>query len=285
MNGTAYKNKFGNVPLSIMSDQQKKQLSQINIEKCKDPTYRERMSNDQKNGGSIYTKLYWTRRGLSETDAEKKIREIQISNSKKSVSKGNWGKRSWMKVEYWVNKGYSEDMAKKEISERQKKLSAKSSKFSGHTRTPDSCAKISTSMRQKIAEVGAGKWATHFGKFSGRSKAEIEFYNYIKENIAPSAKANHSIGKYIVDVIVDVKVIEFYGDFWHANPKIYTSDEILAGYMETPRSVQEIWDKDAKRVDDIKKLGYSVLEIWESDWNKQIHQSIDRIKEFLYGNS
>ena len=285
MNGTDYKIKFGNVPLSVMSDQQKKKLSDINIKKCKDPAHIKRMSDVQKMGGSIYTKLYWTTRGFSDIEAKKKIKEIQTSNSKKSVAKGNWGKRSWMRVEYWIAKGYTEDMAKKEISKRQAKLSAKSSKFLGHTRTAESCEKISLSMRKKIDEIGTGKWASHFGKFSGRSKAEIKFYNYIKKNIEPTATANEPIGAYIVDVIVNKKIIEFYGDFWHANPMIYKSNEMLAGYMEAPRSVQEIWNNDKKRVDTLRAMGYNVLEIWESDWKKFKNQSINKIKQFLYGNS
>jgi len=285
MNGTDYKIKFGSVPLSVMSDQQKKKLSDINIKKCKDPTHIKRMSDVQKMGGSIYTKLYWTTRGFSDIEAKKKITEIQISNSKKSIAKGNWEKRSWMRVEYWIAKGYTKDMAEKEISKRQSKLSAKSSKFLGHTRTVDSRIKISKSMRQKIHEIGAGKWASHFGKFSGTSKAEIEFYNYIKENIEPMVVANKPIGKYIVDVVINKKIIEFYGDFWHANPTIYKSNEILAGYMETPRSVQEIWNNDKKRVDTLREMGYDVLEVWESDWNKQKNQSITKIKQFLYDNS
>jgi very-short-patch-repair endonuclease len=140
-------------------------------------------------------------------------------------------------------------------------------------------------MRKKIDEIGTGKWASHFGKFSGRSKAEIKFYNYIKENIEPTATANEPIGAYIVDVIVNKKIIEFYGDFWHANPMIYKSNEMLAGYMEAPRLVQEIWNNDKKRVDTLRAMGYDVLEIWESDWKKLKNQSINKIKQFLYGNS
>jgi hypothetical protein len=38
-------------------------------------------------------------------------------------------------------------------------------------------------------------------------------------------------------------------------------------------------------VDTLRAMGYDVLEIWESDWKKLKNQSINKIKQFLYGNS
>lgn len=137
LDGKTYKQLYGGC-LAVMSDAQKKVLSDLNKEKAKNPDYLKMMSNVQKNGGSIYTKKYWTNKGLSEEEAVMRVSQIQANNAKKSVDKGDWKNRSWMFVDYWMNRGYTEQEARENISKRQMDLSSRSSKFSGCVRTEES---------------------------------------------------------------------------------------------------------------------------------------------------
>lgn len=59
-------------------------------------------------------------------------------------------------------------------------------------------------------------------------------------------------------IIPEIKlIVEFYGDYWHRNPSIYTDD------------VSELIRlKDEKRINEFKKRGYEVIIIWEYDYRK-----------------
>ena len=67
------------------------------------------------------------------------------------------------------------------------------------------------------------------------------------------------------------KIIEFNGDYWHRNPLIYT---------ESTES-KSIWERDAKRQDELERLGYEVLVIWEKDFSDNEEVVIQRCLDFL----
>ena len=61
-------------------------------------------------------------------------------------------------------------------------------------------------------------------------------------------------------------IVEFNGDYWHANPKKYqANDNIRFPFGET-KSAKTIWDYDDLKLQTVKKLGYDVIVIWESDY-------------------
>lgn len=277
-----YVDRFGG-PIQTMSVEQKRKLSKIGIEKYKNPERRKTMSAVQKNGASIFTTKYWIKRGFSELDAMRKVSEIQSKNSKKSNQSEK--SKSWMQVKFWLDRGVDQKAAELEISKRQSKLSNRSSKFLGCKRTDSSKKKISLAMRQKINEIGTGRWASHFGKFSGRSNAEIKCYTYLKDNVEPKLEANVPIGSYIVDMLIGNKIIEFNGDFWHANPKLYKPTDELKPCGGPTKLASTIWENEKIRLDDLRKLGYDVFVMWESEWSNERESTINKIKHFLYGNT
>lgn len=58
-------------------------------------------------------------------------------------------------------------------------------------------------------------------------------------------------------------VYEFYGDFWHGNPKIYPPEEINP---HTGCSFGELYQKTLQREAIIRKR-YKLVTIWESEWD------------------
>jgi G:T-mismatch repair DNA endonuclease (very short patch repair protein) len=53
-------------------------------------------------------------------------------------------------------------------------------------------------------------------------------------------------------------VLEVFGDYWHANPNVFSDDEL------SPKQVR--WRiKDVKRQCKLDELGYSFAKVWESD--------------------
>lgn len=56
--------------------------------------------------------------------------------------------------------------------------------------------------------------------------------------------------------------IEFFGDYWHQNPKLYDKSH----KNNTNNCVaEEIWKKDKQRINDLKECGIETFVIWESE--------------------
>jgi hypothetical protein len=77
------------------------------------------------------------------------------------------------------------------------------------------------------------------------------------------------------------KIIEFNGDYWHANPKIYESSWI---HPVTKKTAHEIWCSDSDKIDFARKKGYSVMIVWESDFINSPDKVIQQCLEFLNEN-
>jgi hypothetical protein len=62
-------------------------------------------------------------------------------------------------------------------------------------------------------------------------------------------------------------VIEFNGDYWHANPSIYGADDIIQ-YPGLPMAASEIWSRDKERRDSIIQSEHvdTVDIVWESEF-------------------
>lgn len=88
----------------------------------------------------------------------------------------------------------------------------------------------------------------------------------------------HRVDTKICDVYVPELnlIIEYFGDYWHCNPKKYGAE-----YFNKKKSLtaQQIWDYDKNKIDLIKKYGYNLEVIWESELkndNKKINQIIEK---------
>lgn len=58
-------------------------------------------------------------------------------------------------------------------------------------------------------------------------------------------------------------VYEFWGDFWHGNPKKFVPDALNTAVGIT---FGELWSKTQEKRTHIIKSGFNLIEIWESDW-------------------
>lgn len=77
------------------------------------------------------------------------------------------------------------------------------------------------------------------------------------------------------------KIIEFNGDYWHANPKIYESSWV---HPVTNKTAYEIWRFDSEKIDFVIKKGYKVMVVWESDYTNSSEKVIQQCLEFLNEN-
>ena len=116
------------------------------------------------------------------------------------------------------------------------------------------------------------------------SKTQIQWLNFIS-----ALRNNHIIhalndGEY---VIPNTKfkadgycketntIYEFHGHYWHGNPKLYNANKINKTVNCT---FGELYKNTLLREEQIKDLGYSLVVMWESDWNK-INKSIKTLQQ------
>lgn len=79
---------------------------------------------------------------------------------------------------------------------------------------------------------------------------------------------------YYYDFSYKNKIIEYNGDYWHANPKIYNGDYAFKNGV----CATDIWDRDKKKVEFAKQLGYEVFVVWDNDYKKD---KIDILKKCI----
>lgn len=84
-------------------------------------------------------------------------------------------------------------------------------------------------------------------------------------------KTQYWINKKSYDILVENKIIEVNGDFWHCNPDKYDKN-FLHPYLKIKAS--EIWEKDKWKKDNAKKYGFDVVTIWEDFINKNSDEEV-----------
>lgn len=66
------------------------------------------------------------------------------------------------------------------------------------------------------------------------------------------------------------KIIEHFGDYWHANPEKYKPNDVVYRNLKA----KKIWIKNKQRVNTYSKYGYKTLVIWENEL-----KNLDKVKE------
>jgi len=108
------------------------------------------------------------------------------------------------------------------------------------------------------------------GTYISTSEVSIQLFDKISESISDLKYGNKEVTLNLnskrainVDCIREngKKVIEFLGDYWHANPKKYEDE-----YMVKNVPAREIWKRDASRIADLEAAGYEVLVVWGTDY-------------------
>lgn len=185
-------------------------------------------------------------------------------------------------IEYYLEQGYELDEAYIKLKERQT------------TFTLEKCIKKhgiekGTSLYNKRQEKWMKKLYENFQiNGDGRSKQSKFALNIINEicnilNIDIPKREKYYYDKiynraYAYDFVFNNKIIEFNGDYWHCNPKIFSSDYFNSVKQKT---AQEIWDYDKRKKECAEEYNNSLLIIWEYDYNNNKEETIKKCIDFL----
>jgi len=145
---------------------------------------------------------------------------------------------------------------------------------------------------EKYGESGSEKWKEFLGKTILKtndlqySKISIILFNFIEQYYKGEYGKNEKRlmldGRYIFpDFIIGNKIIEFYGDYWHGNPKKYNPNSFLKFPNQKEIQAKEIWEKDKQRIDLLKKNGYNVKIVWEKEFKENTIKVIEECLNFL----
>ena len=113
----------------------------------------------------------------------------------------------------------------------------------------------------------------HFGKQISRYIEGIQTQYVIKTNRR----------KFVYDFRLGDKIVEFDGDYWHANPAIYEHDDYIGERSGKPMIASDIWASDAEKILAAEQHGFQVLRVWESEYKEAPKTTIRKCEKFLLG--
>jgi very-short-patch-repair endonuclease len=89
------------------------------------------------------------------------------------------------------------------------------------------------------------------------------------------------ISGFVVDEVHTEKklIVEFYGDYFHCNPRKYTDPDWFNPTLKM--TAGQKWQYDRRRLACFLRLGYRVLVVWESDWAANPQGVLAKVRLFL----
>ena len=109
---------------------------------------------------------------------------------------------------------------------------------------------------------------TNICKYFSIEIPKKEFYIYDKQNKKV----------YAYDFHYNYHIIEFNGDYWHCNPKLY--DENFYNKVKQLYA-KDIWEYDKTKIDLCNKYNIKTLTIWESEYNDDKEATLQKCIDFI----
>ena len=240
---------------------------------------------------------YWLGLGYTSEEAAQQVSKCQKSRSDRSpVTQTGVREYSGRCIAYWLKKGLSEKEAKDQVAnvQRRNHTPERNIKWQStlNSKTEEEKKRINIKKGHSVnAFVKRGFTKedallasnAYYAKRKNYSKSSQAFFSLLDSLMGFSHKTYYKAKNYekqfngkCVDFFDDVTgtVVEYYGDFWHRNPKKY--DALYEVYGKTS---QVIWSEDAGRIASIEsdKRVNQVIIVWESEVNTNPHKVAAKI--------
>lgn len=122
------------------------------------------------------------------------------------------------------------------------------------------------------------KWTKIYGSVSKLENKIINVLNNLNIPLETQFKFPKYYHKYDIHLKNTNILIEVNGDFWHANPYIYKSIDIL-NFPNNKVLVKDLWEKDSKHFNYAIQQNYYVVIFWESEINE--HEKNGDLEKFI----
>lgn len=213
------------------------------------PTAKEKIANSlkEKYGVSNVSQIDWVQKKKEETFKK----HYGVDNIWKTEGYGDW-LNDYMLLHYGVKRvstnGWGwKGAGQKRKSERIKKL------WDGRDKW---WASLTDEEKSRI-----GAYRCSLNKFQSKLESRIE--NAL-DNLHIKYERQFFIGEKLYDFRIGNFIIEVNGDFWHANPKIFSADDVV-DYPKGGIKASILWEKDRKKGLTAEAKGYTMITIWETD--------------------
>ena len=239
---------------------------------------------------SVWCVEYWLKRGYSKNDAEKKVSEYQTELAKRNASKSKSERRknSVRCIEHWLEKGYSEKDAKEKVAEMQstfslKKCIKKYGETEGLKRWKERQEKWQDSLNKTgFHQLGYSKISQElFSEILKKyPEEEKDFVFYEDKNREYTLKNdNNFYYRYDFCDLNKRKFIEFNGDIYHANPKMFKPSDKPNPFHD--QTAEELWKIDEDKKNIAKRNGFEEFVVWEKDYRENKEKVINECLDFL----
>lgn len=278
-----------------------KGLSEEEIQQNIDNVVRKISNSLRENGSAISSLTYWLNRGYDNETAKKKQTDRQKTFSLE-ICIEKYGKEEGQRI--WQNRQEKwqstlNNKPKEEIITNNKKKAVTLEKIKSKYGEEDGQLKWKEIQEKKVEtlrnnpnyeDIVAKR--INSSKFYSNISQDFcnEIFNRLNEddkNHCYYATLNKEFTKYnkddkrcyAYDFVLSRKkiVIEFNGDLVHANPKIFTENEIPKFFNNNKITAKEIWKKDKNKNEFMEKLGFKVYVVWENDYRERKNEVIEEM--------
>lgn len=129
-------------------------------------------------------------------------------------------------------------------------------------------------VKQQIRDSLVNRKTQNVARFTKPHKEIVEFLRSHNKEVEIEFRIAFGEFSYrAYDIRVGGILIEFYGDYWHANPEMYNADDIVDWSMGS-RTAKEVWEYDKQKRELATKHGFKIEIVWESDW-KHCRSSVE----------
>lgn len=258
-----YRETYPNDIIQRNSPSQNKILSTLGKQKLLDDEERKKFLEWRSFPSEI---KHWTRKGFSEEEARQKVFEFQ---SEQALKGNNEKTRALRSKKY---SGDNNPMSLKSIADRNSTTISEARKMTPcYGRTGESHPMFGKKhTEESIRKIASNINTTH------KSKLEREITDIIVEKYG--GLKNEYIDGWCCDYVNHERkiIVEIFGDFWHHNPEKY-SDNWVNPF--TKRSTEYVRERDGRKLNEIKNLGYEVIVIWEADWHSNNEKQLKRVDD------
>lgn len=253
-----------------------------NMKGSKNPMHRDKTTNIERREISPKCIEFYEKRFPNLTDIERRnLLKNQIEKTQRNTPKESRPQNK----EYWINKGFSEEESIIKAKDRQSvgKLENFIKRYGeeeGRDRWLNRQKKWKKTIKEKYGVIGRSVSLVSLTIFEYLKKKfpDREFqFGEMNEKYISNEKSENTYSYDFTDSI-NKKIIEFNGDYWHMNPKIYKPLDFNKSKKKTAK---EMWDYDKHKIDTAKSNGYEVLVIWENDYTNSKEEVLEKCIKFL----
>lgn len=261
--------------------------------------------SEQQAENSVRCIEHWLAKGFSLEESIELVSQHQRAYMMKHIEKNGdgiaAGEFSPRSRAYWIKKGYTEQEALDIIGEASRRASqvyidtvpAEERRKNNHL-----CFEY---WEKRVGDEAYELYPKYLAKVIGGinvSKVSLQLFESVIADLSDDYKRDYiNMGDdeycivsktprkvYLYD-FVDKKqkiCIEFNGDYWHANPKIYGPDAEIHFPDEKVLIAKDIWEYDRIKLETIEQQrGYKTIVVWESDYREDPDSVVNFLKKEL----